>query len=50
MMPSLLEQNNIRLRLDDEQQFSIATNLYSFELFLNIFVAKRIFVKENDTC
>ena len=38
MVPSLLEQNNIRLRSDDEQPFSIATNT-PLEYFLIIFVA-----------
>ena len=48
MVPSLLEQNNIKLRSDDELLFSIATNILLMEYFLIIFVGlcmrARIFV------
>ena len=37
-MPSWLEQNNIRLRSNDEHMFSIATNIFQ-HLFLSIFIA-----------
>ena len=37
MMPSWLEQNNIRLRSNDEHTFSIATNIFQY-IFLSIFV------------
>ena len=47
MVPSLLEQNNIRLRSDDEQPFSIATNTlmkYFLIIFVGLYLRARIFV------